>query len=258
MEISNTLLLFLILVSVALSIAALVIRGPKGKVGPVGAASKAIGTQGPKGDPGPPGTMFVACAPTGGSCDGNIPTSLTVDGGLIVKSGATFDGDVTVGNGNTWTSAGVINTGGRITSPSVYTKLIVVPTPTTSMPASWDVNGIIVDKLNVNGPVVVDSPDGDITTSGDIKTSGNLTTGGSLTLGSPTNSWSQSSGLHLAGNLHMNGWAYFTGAESQVHIGNQGINLVQGSLWTYPSEHLDGVRVITSECYPNAGGGPLC
>ena len=145
MEIPNNILALLVLVSVGLSIAALIIRGPKGIPGSPGKSIQGgqglTGPPGPAGPQGPAGTMIVQCSPTSSgsnNCKGMIPGSLEVNG-LLTSDTITTSGDLTVGT-NTWSSSGNIKTSGNLT----------VGTNT------W-------------------SPSGNINTSGNIKTtSGNI------------------------------------------------------------------------------------
>ena len=169
-------------IAVIISIAALILRGPKGppmtlddlsqaQINNLKGDPGAAGAQGPAGPQGPAGTMIVQCSPTSSgsnNCKGMIPGSLDVNGQLTSDT-ITTSGDITVGSpSNTWSQSGNITTSGNINTSA---------------------------NINTSGDLIVGSPSNMWSPTGNI-TSNTITTSGDLIVGSPSNMWSPSGNIN--------------------------------------------------------------
>ena len=170
--------IFISIVAVALSVAALVIRGPKGIPGSPGKSIRGLpglaGPPGPAGPQGPAGTMIVQCSPTSSgtnNCKGVIPGSLEVNGQLT---------------SDTITTSGIKTNTLKATDVATFDDQVIIT----------GVGGLVLQK----GSIAVESEDAYITVGNapfkagnhGIYTSGDITTTSDLIVGSTSNKWSPS------------------------------------------------------------------
>ena len=208
------------LVSIVLSIIALVKRGPRGYTGPAGKdGTGPQGNPGPAGPPGPAGIMTVQCNP-GNKCQGTVPGELVVDGltvGNTLQVGTSVDykwdkdgiqlgnpsnrwtpsgnitatGDLVVGSpSNMWSSSGDITTSGDLIVGSPSNKI-------TSSPSSSHIYNLEIGKGF--SATAANATFYSVTTQGDADgNGGNIKTSGDLVVGSPSNTWSSSGDITQA------------------------------------------------------------
>lgn len=255
MEIPNNILALLVLVSVGLSITALILRGPKGIPGEPGKSIQGgqgvTGPPGPAGPQGPAGTMIVQCSPTSSgtnNCKGVIPGSLDVNGQLTSDT-ITTSGQIT---------ADTITTSGQITSNGGIKTNTLTATDRATFDDQVEITGLDGLKLT-QGSIAVQAPTAYITvgyvdrsssdmkgiyTSGDISAAGNIYAVNTPTVPCTPSSPTYNSDKKIQGCRPLKG--YFIGAPThQPPTGTKGL------FWNADPSSPNNLTTVTQ--YANVG-----